>query len=306
MDKLAAMRAFQAVAEASSFAGAARKLGMSRSQVNRLVIQLEDQLAVSLFHRSTRRVQLTALGQAYLARVGAILADLHDAECMLQDAQGSPLGEIKINAPMSFGTLYLGRVLADFLRLYPDISIQLFLSDAQIDPMAQGFDLTLRIAEASDTMSMIEHDIAPMPRILCAAPAYLQQRGKLAELADLKQHTCLHYGSLPAGNRWQLLGPSGENQVQVTGSYCSNNGEVLCQAAVAGMGVVLLPLFIVGADLRAGRLVRVLPEYQARPLSLQLLYAPNRHLSERIRVFVKYMQATFGEQPPWAFTAESR
>lgn len=303
MDKFASMQAFQAVAEVASFAAAARKLGMSRSQVNRLVIQLEDQLGVNLFNRSTRRVQLTPLGQAYLARVDAILADLYDAECMLQDEQGSPRGEINLNAPMSFGTLYLGKVLAEFLSLYPDIRIQLFLSDAQIDPLAQGYDLTLRIAQASDSLSMIEHEIAPMPRILCAAPAYLQQRGKINKLADLKQHACLHYGNLLTGNRWKLLGPEGESQVQVKGAYCSNNGEVLCQAAVAGLGVVLLPLFIVGPDLQAGHLVQVLQAYQATPLSLQLLYPPNRHLSERIRVFVKYLQRIFGEQPPWQSTA---
>lgn len=303
MDKLASMQAFQAVAEAASFAGAARKLGMSRSQINRLVTQLEDQLAVNLFNRSTRRVQLTPLGQAYLVRVDAILADLRDAECMLQDEQGSPRGEIRVNAPMSFGTMYLGNVLAEFLGVYPDIRMQLFLSDTQIDPMAQGFDLTLRIAQASDSMNMIEHEIAPMPRILCAAPSYMRRAGKINAPADLKQHACLHYGNLPTGNRWKLLGPEGEAQVQVKGAYCSNNGEVLCQAAVAGLGVVLLPLFIVGPDLQAGRLVRVLPAFQATPLSLQLLYPPNRHLSERIRVFVKYMQTTFGERPPWQFAA---
>lgn len=302
MDKFASMTAFQAVAEARSFAAAARALGMSRSQVNRLVIQLEDHLAVSLFNRTTRSVHLTPVGEAYLPRVRALLADLADAERMLQDEQATPVGEIKVNAPMSFGTLYLGKVLVEFMKRYPDIRVQLMLSDALIDPVAQGFDMTVRIAEPTDSPSVIEHEIIAMPRILCAAPAFVDTTGGLQDLEDLKHHPCLHYGNLPSGNRWQLLGPDGEVDVQVNGAFCSNNGEVLCEAAVAGLGVVLLPMFIAGRDLQAGRLTRVLHEYQATPLSLNLLYSPNRHLSARIRVFVKFMQGAFGDHPPWQWT----
>lgn len=301
MDKVACMQAFQAVAKAASFAGAARELGLSRSQVNRLVIQLEDTLGVSLFYRSTRKVKLSAMGQAYLTRVDAILADIEDAECMLQDEHASPKGDIKINAPMSFGTLHLGSALTDFMKLYPDIRIQLSLSDAVVDPVAHGFDLTLRIAEPTENNSLIEHDIAPMPLHLCASPEFVKKQGELKSLSDLKQSSCLHYGNLPTGNRWNLFGPEGESNVIVNGPYCSNNGDMLCQAAVAGLGIVLLPLFITGPDLQAGRLVRVLENYEAKPLSLRLIYAPNRHLSERIRVFVSYIQSIFGERPPWHY-----
>ena len=301
MDKFIAMRVFQAVAEAASFAGAARELGMSRSQVNRLVIQLEDALSVSLFNRTTRKVQLSAPGRLYLAKVERILAEVHEAECLLKEEHGVPKGEINVNAPMSFGTLYLGEILADFLQRYPDIRVRLSLSDAQLDPMTQGFDLTLRIAEPLAEASLIGHEIASISRVLCASPAYLQSQQAVLSPAELKHHSCLHYGHLPSGNRWKLVGPGGETQVVVKGRYCSNNGEVLCQAALAGLGIVFLPGFIVGPYLRAGRLVRVLPDYYGTALSLQVLYAPNRHMSERIRIFVKYIQSVFAESMPSAF-----
>lgn len=299
MDKFAAMQAFKLVAQERSFAGAARKLGLSRSQVNRLVLSLEDKLTVNLFNRSTRSVQLTPMGQAYFSRVDSILADLEDAERMVQDQQGSPKGQIRINAPMSFGTMYLGRALADFIKLYPKIEIQLSLSDALDDPLTQSCDITLRIAEPAENLSLIAHDIAPMPRILCAAQSYLSEHGEPKYLHELKDRRCLHYGNLPTGNHWNLLGPDGEKQITVTGAYCSNNGEVLCQAAVEGLGIALLPLFIAGPAIKQGQLVRILNDYETQPLTLQILYLPNRHLSERIRVFVEYIHTVFGNRELW-------
>lgn len=299
MDKFTSMNALRAVAHSESFASAARKLGISRSQVNRLVIQLEDHLGVSLFHRSTRNVQLTPAGKAYLPRVEALLADLEDAERMLQGEQDSPKGEIRINAPMSFGTMYLSKVIVAFMQRYPQIRVQLVLSDSLIDPLAQGFDMTLRIAKPSEQSSMIEHEIVSIRRILCAAPAFINAHPGIEQPKDLKRLPCLHYGNLATGNRWQLNGPNGENSVEIHGTLCSNNGEVLCEAATAGLGIILMPMFIVGNALKQGRLVQVLKDYEASPLSLNLFYSPNRHLSERIRVFVKFMQEAFGEHTPW-------
>lgn len=299
MDKFAAMQAFKMVAQEHSFAGAARKLGFSRSQVNRLVLSLEDYLAVTLFNRSTRNVQLTPMGQAYLLRVDSILTDIEDAERMVQDEQAAPTGRIRVNAPMTFGTMYLGKVLSSFLKRYPDIQVQLALSDALDDPLSQDADIIVRIAEPTGNLSLIEHEIAPMPRILCASQQYLDQHGEPKKINELKSRDCLHYGSLPTGNHWKINGPEGSSQIVVNGAFCSNNGEVLCQAAVEGLGIALLPLFIVGPEVQAGRLIRIMNDYEATPLTLQLLYLPNRHLSERIRVFVKYIQEVFGTHTPW-------
>ncbi|SMF38542.1 DNA-binding transcriptional regulator, LysR family [Alteromonadaceae bacterium Bs31] len=298
MDKFTAMNAFANVASKGSFAAAARDMGLSRSQVNRLVIQLEDHLSSTLLNRTTRKVSLTPIGQAYLQRVKAILNDVEDTERLVLSENEKPTGEIKINAPMSFGTLYLGKAIVAFMEAYPNIRVQLVLSDELIDPVANGFDMTVRIGEPSDSLSLIEHTILAMPRILCASPQFAQQH-PTNSIQDLKKTPCLHYGNLPAGNRWKLLGPEGGVNVQVKGVLCSNNGEILCEAALKHLGVALLPTFIAGRELQCGRLVRILPQYQASPLSLNLLYPPNRHLSERIRVLVKFMQAQFSQLPPW-------
>lgn len=294
MDKFASLQAFTKVAEAGSFAEAARLLGLSRSQVNRAVINLEDLLGVNLFNRTTRAVALTPTGQAFYERSKAILNDLAEAERAIQDDHETPQGDMKINAPMSFGTLHLGPVLVDFMQRYPHIKIQLILTDRLLDPLSEGFDMTVRIAESQASPSLIDHEIVEMPRLLCAAPSFLQTFGEPDRLEQLTGLPCLHYGNLPTGNRWTFDGPDGPAEVRVNGILCSNNAEVLCVAAVKGMGIALLPTFIAGPDLQAGRLRPLLTHYQAPRLKLCLIYPPNRHLSARVRLFVEFMHERFG------------
>ncbi|WP_097460587.1 LysR family transcriptional regulator [Mangrovitalea sediminis] len=299
MDKFASLNAFRQVVESGSFAQAARELGLSRSQVNRLVINLEDDLGVSLLVRTTRHVGLTPAGQAFYERARSILNELSEAEHQIQSDQEEPQGDIKINAPMSFGILHLGPALIDFMKRYPRIRVHLALNDHFVDPVSEGFDITVRIAEHREQPSLIDHEIVEVKRILCAAPDFLAEHGTPAAIQDLSALPCLHYGNLLAGGSWHLFGPEGSVQVRVNGVLCSNNAEVLRDAAINGLGVALLPTFIVGPELQTGRLVSVLPDYHAQPIYLRMIYAPNRHLSARIRLLVKFVQARFGDRPYW-------
>lgn len=299
MDKLAAMQTFSLVAKTQNFAAAARELGMSRSQINKQVIWLEDHLSVALFNRTTRKVSLTSMGQAYLERVESILADVKEAENQVQSEHAEPVGDLKINAPMSFGTLHLSQAIVDFMKLYPDLRVQLHLSDDKLDPVAGQFDMTLRIATPSEPLALIEHEVVKIKRLLCVAPEFIKKFGEPKTLDELRKLPCLHYGNLPSGSAWILLEEGKQQRVQVNGILCSNNAEVLRDAALAGMGVALLPTFIAGQELQSGRLVSVLHQYHAPELYLNLIYPPNRHLSQRIRLFVKFIQARFGETPVW-------
>lgn len=299
MDKFAAMSAFVDVAEAESFSEAARKSGRSRSQINKLVINLEDNLGVTLLNRTTRSTTLTPTGIAYLERVKAILNDLEETEDLIQFNQHSPSGALKINAPMSFGTMHLSSAVVEFMQKYPKISVQVVLSDTLVDPVSNGFDMTVRIASPTNSLALVEHTIVESKRVICVAPQFLEKYGEPSTVEELRDLPCLHYGNLPSGNNWKLLGPEGEKMIKVNGVMCSNNAEVLRDATIAGMGLALLPTFIAGEDLQTGRLVTVLRDYAAPPIHLCLLYPPNRHLSARVRLFVKFIQERFEDTPYW-------
>lgn len=299
MDRFSSLKAFVAVVDNNGFAAAARRLQLSRSQVSKLVMALEDDLQVQLLNRTTKKVSPTPAGQAFYERATRILDDLEEAERALQDDQEEPQGELRINAPMSFGTLHLGPAIADFMERYPKVRVQLNLTDRFVDTVAEGYDMTLRIAESAETMSMIDHEIVEAKRVICASPDFMKRHGEPETPKDLEDLPCLHYGNLPTGAAWRLNGPNGQIDARVNAVLTSNNGEVLRDAARKGLGLALLPTFIVGEALQAGRLITVLTEYTAPKISICLLYPPNRHLAPRIRLFVEFMYERFGERPYW-------
>jgi DNA-binding transcriptional LysR family regulator len=290
MDKFAQMRAFTQVVASGGFAAAARTMGLSRSAVNKLVIALENQLGVQLLHRSTRVVTPTETGLAFYDRCLEILANVEEAEQAIAQLHTEPRGILRVNAPMSFGTLHLAPALADFLVQYPDLQVQLTLNDRFVDPLEEGFDITIRIAEPQPIGSLIVQPLTPAPRVLCAAPAYLKKRGLPTHPDQLREHSCLHYGQIAAESRWTLLGKDTEYTIPVQGVLCSNNGEALRDAAIRGLGIALLPTFIVGAAIANGQLVTVLPEYHPPELSVDVMYPVNRHLSTKIRLFVDFLR----------------
>lgn len=299
MDKLNSLRAFTQVVVFRGFAAAARQMGLSRSAVNKLVIGLENELEVQLLHRSTRVVRPTETGLAFYERCVEILAALDEAERSIKDLHQQPKGRLRVNAPMTFGTMHLAPALADFLRQYPDLQVELTLNDRFIDPIEEGFDVTVRIAKLQESASALVAPLALARRVLCASPTYLAHRGIPTHPEELTQHSCLHYGHLAIEQRWTLIGAEGERTIAVQGVLCSNNGEVLRDAAVRGLGITLLPTFIVGRELQQGSLQIVLPEYQPPELSIAAIYPVNRHLSAKIRLLVDFLQARFAPQLDW-------
>ena len=295
MDKFERMRAFVQVVNSGGFAAAAREMGVSRSAVNKLVIALENDLGVQLLHRSTRVVTPTETGLAFHERCVEILASLDDAERSITQMHEQPKGRLRMNAPMSFGTLHLAPVLADFLVQYPDLQVQLTLSDRFVDPIEEGFDITVRIAKPQASASLIVHPLIAAPRVLCAAPSYLATHGTPTQPNELHHHSCLHYGQLAIEDQWTLIGADGEQTISVHGVLCSNNGEVLRDAAIRGLGITLLPLFIVGQDLQQGKLQIILPDYHPPELSISLIYPVNRHLSTKVRLLVDFLQERLGD-----------
>jgi DNA-binding transcriptional LysR family regulator len=298
MDKLTSIRAFTRVVQHGSFAAAARDLRLSRSAVSKYVIELEQALGSQLLVRTTRSANPTENGQAYYERCIAILADLEEADLAVARLQSEPRGLLRVNAPMSFGTLHLGRAVADFMEKYPELQIQLILSDQQIDPVQEGFDVTLRIADLPSS-SLIARRIAPALRVVCAAPSYLARRGTPEHPSDLRDHDCLAYGYLATGNQWKLTGPDGGHWIHIPWTLCSNNGEVLRDAVVKGRGIALLPTFIVGADLQEGTLRSILTDYTAPEISVYAIYPQTRHLSVKVRVFIDFLVERFGGRQYW-------
>jgi DNA-binding transcriptional LysR family regulator len=306
MDKLDAMNAFAKVVAAGSYAEAARRLGLTRSAVSKAVMELEQLLGARLLDRTTRRVTPTEAGSAYYERCVSILSDVEETELQVSRLHDEPRGVLKINAPMSFGILYLGEAVAEFMRSYPELRIELVLNDRFIDPLEEGVDVTVRIGTLSDS-SLISRRLAPARLALVASPDYLERAGVPAEPGDLAQHKCLAYGHMASVHRWQLRHGSGTVTVAFQAALCSNNGEALRAAAIAGNGIALLPTFLVGPDIAAGRLATVLAGYPATELGIFALYAPNRYLAAKTRVFIDFLAKRFGEQPGWdAFGAAVR
>lgn len=298
MDKFEALRTFVKVVETHGFTAAAKELGLSRSAVSKSVAGLEESLGVQLLNRSTRHVSATETGASYYDRCVSILAELDDADQAVLALQGEPRGSIRLNAPMSFGTLHLGSAITDFMALYPEVRVEAILDDRQVDPVREGFDLTIRIAALTDS-SLIAKKLCPANRVLCASPEYIKEHGWVEAPRDLQAHSCLHYGYLQSGNLWDLIGPKGKVSVQIEGALCSNNAELLKAGALKGAGIAMLPTFIAGPDLQTGQLVRVLPDFQPPEIAIYALYPPSRHLSVKVRLLIDFLADRFGPLPYW-------
>jgi len=299
MDKFAALKAFVSVAEHQGFAAAARERGQSRSAVNRTVVVLEDELGVQLFNRTTRQVSLTAEGVSFYERAKSILSALEEAERDVGASQYESAGQLRINAPMSFGTMHLGKAVADFMSGHPKLRIELHLNDRIVDVIEEGFDLAVRIAEPHEDTTLVDLQICDVGRVVCASPDYLTTQGRPLHPKELQTHRCLHYGNLPSGTLWRLAGPKGKIGVHVNNILCSNNGEVLRDAAVKGLGITMVPEFIVTQELQTGRLVKILNDFHPPQLVLTAIYPPTRYLSANIRLFTDFLIERFGKSSYW-------
>jgi DNA-binding transcriptional LysR family regulator len=293
VDKFLAMRAFTKVVEMGGFAAAAREMGLSRSVVNKYVIALESELEIQLLRRSTRQLNPTEMGMVFYDRAITILNDLEELTAAVTQLQERPRGTLRVNAPMTFGFLHLSPIVADFMAQYPDVHVDLVLNDRFVDPIEEGFDVTVRIAEPTESTSLIVRKIVPVRRLLCASPAYLAVHGEPRVPKDLREHRCLHYGYQTSGEQWKLTGPRGEIAARVNCVMWSNNGDSLKQVALRNQGIVLLPDFIVGEEVKKGELQTVLDDYRPTDIALCAIYPRYRHQSTKTRLFVDTLSEAF-------------
>jgi DNA-binding transcriptional LysR family regulator len=298
MDKLDAMQAFAKVVALGSYAEAGRALGLTRSAVSKAVMELEQVLGARLLDRTTRRVGPTEAGRAYYDRCVDILAAIEETELQVSRLHDEPKGVLKVNAPASFGALYLGAATADVMAAYPDLKVELTLNDRFIDPIEEGVDVTIRIATLEDS-SLIARKLAPARRVLVASAEYLARHGEPQSPDELADHRCLNYGHTTTLQRWRLTYEGSEIVVPISSFLCSNNGDVLKAAALAGQGITKLPTFLVGPDIKAERLQVVMPACPPTELGIYALYAPNRFLAAKTRVFIDTLVGRFGDQPEW-------
>lgn len=299
MDQLRALRVFAAVVEQGSFAAAANHLGLSRTAASKHVQDLEARLGVALLNRTTRSVSLTQTGAAYFERARHILDELEaaDAEASLQTR--TPRGRLRVSVPVSFGVRHLAPRLNGFRDSYPEVHLDLIVSDRQVNLVEEGFDLAIRIGELADS-SLIARRIATGRLILCAAPGYLEARGWPAVPRDLRAHTCLGYPYWSGYQNWLFTDPRGNpHRVPVRNELWSNNGDLLLAAAIGGCGIVRQPDFIVHEALARGDLVEILPDLVKPEIGIHAIYPPAAVVALRLRVFIDYLTETFANDQPW-------
>jgi DNA-binding transcriptional LysR family regulator len=294
MDHASHLPAFVAAAELLSFSAAARKLGLSRDQVSKQVAALEAELGAPLFQRSTRAMTLTPAGETLLERARTIVRLLDEALVSVGGLQDKPRGPLRVNAPMSFGQRYLAPLLPGFLSAHPEVQLRLDLDDRFVDPAKSGADVTLRIAQLPPDLDLVARPLATAPRWLVAAPSYLDRWGAPKHPQDVALHACLHYGDASQGSQWQFR--RGEELVNVPakGPICSNNGDVLLQSAESGLGLTVLPNFLLQTALDSGRLQAVLSDWQVTPdIGVFALHAPGSRSLPAVRAFVAYLEQQF-------------
>ena len=299
MDRMAGMAVFTKVVSSGSFSAAARELEISQASVTKQIKELESWLGARLLNRTTRRLSLTEIGTGFYERSMRILEAVEEARSAAGALQTEPRGRLRINAPVSFGLLHLAPAVTEFLALHPDVSVEMLVNDRVVDLLEGEFDVGVRIGRLRDS-SLIARRIAPIRLAICAAPDYVARHGLPRTPDDLASHNCLEYTYFESRGEWRLSDGAGiEIAIPISGRYLANNGDVLRSTAIAGGGIILLPTFLVGEDLRAGRLVRLLPNYPPPEQALYALYPPGRHLSAKVRSFVDFLIARFSGEPAW-------
>jgi DNA-binding transcriptional LysR family regulator len=296
MTNLGDLEVFVRVIAAGSMSTAARDLGLSPAVVSKRIKRLEDKLGTRLLQRTTRQISLTEAGQGFHERVLTVLGGLEEAEAFASGRSSEVNGTLKISASTSFGRMHVAPHLKPFMEAHPDLAIHLVLSDEFTDIVGGGFDLAIRIAELNDS-SLVARRLAPVRRVLCAAPSYLAAHGTPETLDDLKKHRCL-----PAHNHesWRLEGPNGPVTLRPEGMLITNSSEVLREAVIAGLGIALRSTWDVGAELKSGKLVQVLPQYESsRNVALSAVYPSRQFLPAKVRLFIDYLAELYGPVPYW-------
>jgi DNA-binding transcriptional LysR family regulator len=299
MDKFVEMQIFTAVVDAGSFVKAAEALGSSKAGVSRHIGELETRLGVRLLHRTTRRLSLTEEGQVFLARCRELLASLSEAEAEVTSHSLAAAGMLRINAPVTFGIRHLAPLWGEFRAHYPNVQLDVTLSDRRVDLVEDGYDVAIRIATLPDS-TLVSKRLASTRPVLCASPGYLNAHPAIAALSDLSTHAVIAYRYFASGDEWQFDGPQGRVSVRTMPWMHTNNGDTCRAAALAHQGVILQPTFLIGDDLAAGTLVEILPAFRSMELGVYAIYPTRKHVSLKVRALVDFLAHHFdGTASAW-------
>jgi DNA-binding transcriptional LysR family regulator len=295
MDRLTSLTTFVRVVDSGGFSAAGRRLNMSTTMVSNHVQALEDRLGARLLNRTTRKVSLTEVGKAYYDRCTQILADLEQADDVAGALQSTPRGTLRIYTATHI-VPFVAPVVAEFLREYPEVKVDLTMGERTIDLIDEGFDVAIRLTPPPDS-SLIVRSLATWRHVLCCSPGYIDKLGRPRQLSDLENHNCVRHVLYPFEDNWHFVDRKGTPaSVRVSGNLISNSGDTLRMAALQGVGISLVPGFLITDDLESGRLVRLLPEYRPVEFSMNAVYPHRHHLSAKVRSFIDLLAHHSAEQ----------
>lgn len=298
IDLVAGMRVFTAVVNAGSFAGAADKLDLLRGMATRYVAQLEAHLGVRLLNRTTRKLSLTEAGSDYYQRATQILAMVEEAETSAAQEASVPRGTLRVTSSVAFGVRHLGRAITEYLQRHPEVEIDVTLNDRVVDLVEEGFDVAIRVAARIDP-GLVARRLTRARVAACASPDYLKRHGTPKSPEQLAGHNCISYAYWSLQNEWHFRREGVERTVRISGNLRGNNGDILVNAAVEGLGVILHPTFLVYETLQQKRLVRILPDWEADELSVFAVYPHRKFLPPKVRSFIDFLAGRFGPEPYW-------
>ncbi len=295
MDRFQEMQVFSAVVDAGSFVAASEALDMSKAAVSRHVAELEARLGVRLLHRTTRKLSLTEEGEVFHARCKDLLSGLAEAEAEITERSGHAIGVLKVSVPVSFGVLHMAPLWAAFMAAHPQLALDVTLSDRIVDLVEEGFDIALRIAKLPSS-SLVSRRLSSTRLVLCASPQYLKKHGRPRTPADLADHIVLAYSLLAMGDTWEFEGPEGFVAVKVNARMHTNSGDTCRAVALGHHGIILQPSFLVGEELRSGKLVEILPGYRSIQLGIYAVYPSRKYVLPKVRLLVDYLAKSFAGQ----------
>ncbi len=289
---------FTKVVETKSFTGAADALGLPKSTVSRKLAQLEERLGVRLVQRTTRKLALTEIGEAYYERCSRIVADIAAAEQLVTDMQSTPRGRLRVTASVDFSTRFLGEIVAEFLAQHPEINVELEATDRVVDLIEDGFDLAVRFGQMPES-TLIARKLCSLHLILCASPAYLARRGSPQTVEELDEHDHVLFTPVPRNQTWTLANGEASYEFGRPARLATNNYGAVVDVARAGGGIALISEFMVTEEIQNGQLVRVLPDWQTRPTDVHAVYPARQNVPPRLTLFLDHLAKSLNP-PPWA------
>jgi len=298
MGRYEQLEAFVKVVDHHSFSVAGEKMGVVKSVLSRRVSELESRLGVKLLNRTTRKLSLTAAGENLYQQMSLLLAEMEEAELKVSEEQFSLAGRLKIATPLSFGFRHMSSVISEFIEQYPDIEVSLDLNDSEIDLVAEGYDMAIRIGDLVDS-SLIGRKLSVIRFVTVASDAYLKKHGEPKHPSELVHHDGLFYSNITERSQWQFQA-NGDTLVSIPRVRLrANNGDFLVRACVNGLGILQIPTFLVDRYRREGSLKAILSDYRRNDQGMYALFPPGRLIPKRAKMLVDYMQETFGDLPEW-------